>query len=305
MKDIDIVIPVYNAEANIPDLLVSLENWSANVSANVHFIFVDDASGDNSYQCLVDKLQEVRNFSFEVIQLAKNYGQHTATAVGFSFSSSSLVGTMDDDLQHNPEDFDVLIAKMDLEDLDLVYGTYDDKAHAAGRNLGSRMLKRLMGYSDIDYSIVTSFRLMKSEVVEGFKMSLSPVIFLDEFLLRNASAVESCKVSHAKRVNGESNYSTWKLIRFAIQILMLHSPLPLKIITRFGLLMSIIFFIIGCYYIYAKFAFGSELGFTSLIVSIFFSTGMILLSLGIIGEYIRRLWVAQKNFDRVLIRKKC
>jgi hypothetical protein len=87
----------------------------------------------------------------------------------------------------------------------------------------------------------------------------------------------------------------------AFTILLLHSTLPLRVISRMGLYMSIVFFVLGCLYIYKKIAFDVEIGFTSLIVAIFFKTVLILFSLGIIGEYIRRIWVSKQNLDMVII----
>lgn len=303
MSNLDIIIPVYNAALHLPDLIDQLDEWVSKSDYDVHVIFVDDCSQDSSYSILVNQLNG-KKFRHSVFQLAKNYGQHTATTVGFHFSTAPLIATMDDDLQHFPKELDKLLEKLHAEDLDLVFGEFENKLHAKGRNIGSNLLKRIMGLTKVDYSLVTSFRLMKDSVIQNFKQQLTPVIFVDEYLMRNAILVASCKVDHQKRQHGASSYSTFKLFKFAIQIIVYHSPLPLKLITRFGLFMAIVFFIIGCYYIYAKFAIGAELGFTSLIVAIFFSTGMIMLSLGIIGEYIRRIWIAQKNFDKVLIRAK-
>jgi hypothetical protein len=90
----------------------------------------------------------------------------------------------------------------------------------------------------------------------------------------------------------------------AIQIMLFHSSIPLKLIIRFGLLLSLAFFGIGCYFIYNKMIHNVPLGFTSLIVAIFFSTGLLLLSLGIIGEYIRKIWISQNQLDQVIVLKK-
>jgi hypothetical protein len=124
---------------------------------------------------------------------------------------------------------------------------------------------------------------------------------VDDYLLLGAVCVKSCLVEHNERTTGNSGYTIAKLTKMAFTILLLHSTLPLRVISRMGLYMSIVFFVLGCLYIYKKIAFDVEIGFTSLIVAIFFSTGLILFSLGIIGEYIRRIWVSKQNLDMIII----
>src|SRR5690606_29868314 len=133
------------------------------------------------------------------------------------------------------------------------------------------------------------------------RLQSSPVIFVDVYLLESSGKISTCKVTHAKRAAGESTYSNRKLVKLMIGILLFHSSLPLKLIVRFGLLMSAVFFGLSCYYVYQKLFNDVEMGFTSIIVAIFLSTGLILVSLGIIGEYIRRIWVNQNNLERVII----
>ena len=142
---------------------------------------------------------------------------------------------------------------------------------------------------------------MKLNTTIVFKNIRIPVLFVDEYLMQYAIRQSSCLVEHSPRAYGKSNYTGWELFKMAVEIIVFHSALPLKMITRFGLVMSFVFFFFGCFYIWQKMFNDVQLGFTSLVVSIFFSTGMILLSLGIIGEYIRKIWVSQHNLDRVLV----
>jgi 1,4-dihydroxy-2-naphthoate octaprenyltransferase len=90
----------------------------------------------------------------------------------------------------------------------------------------------------------------------------------------------------------------------ALTMILFHSSIPLKLITRFGLLMSFVFFVIGVYFIYIKMVYNAPLGYTSIIVAIFFSTGLIMLSLGVIGEFIRKIWISQKRLDEVVVLTK-
>lgn len=300
MADLDIVIPLYKSGNYLPALLQRLDEWVRSSGMKVQVIFVDDGSQDHTFETL---LESVSGVSFETIplQLATNYGQHTATAVGFHYTTAPLVATIDDDLQHDPFQLDQMLEILESENADLVYGIYNDKKHSFFRNLGSSILKKILFSGGSDYTSVTSFRLMRASAVSAFKHKHFSVLFVDEYLMRYASHTTVCKVDHAQRKQGVSTYSGWKLLKLALGILLFHSSMPLKLITRFGLLMSFAFFLMGCYFIYNKMVNDVQLGYTSLIVAIFFSTGLIMLSLGIIGEYVRKIWISQHQLDKVIV----
>lgn len=299
MIHLDIIIPVYNSSLNISSLIERLNSWANETTYKFQVIFVDDCSHDNSIKKIIS---EPKAFEYMLIQLAKNYGQHTATAVGLSKSSAPYVATIDDDLQHDPFELEKLLKMIINEDVDLVYGVYQKKEHAVFRNFGSSLLKRILRLTGLNYNMVTSFRLMKSKVTKTFKnTNVTSIIFIDDYLTKIAKNQSSCLVKHFCRKEGQSNYSTLKLIKFALKIILFHTAVPLKFITRFGLVMAIVFFMFGFYFTYNKIANNVPLGYSSLIVALFFSTGMILLSLGIIGEYIRKIWISQNKLDQVII----
>lgn len=300
MIDLDIIIPVYNSSTSIKKLIERLNSWSKNSSHKFQVIFIDDNSHDDSSEKI---LAEPKDFDFQVIQLAKNYGQHTATAIGLSKSTAPFVATIDDDLQHDPFELENLYKTLIDENVDLVYGTYHKKEHHTFRNFGSWLLKKILHLAGLNYNTVTSFRLMKAKVAKTFKNTnnISNIIFIDEYLARIAKKQSFTIINHYNREIGNSSYTSWKLIKFTLKIILFHTSIPLRFITRFGLIMSVIFFLFGFYFIYNKLMYNVPLGYTSLIVALFFSTGMILLSLGIIGEYIRKIWISQNNLDQVII----
>jgi undecaprenyl-phosphate 4-deoxy-4-formamido-L-arabinose transferase len=279
-------------------LINRLNEWSEVSTYTFRVIFVDDASKDDSKFRIAS---QPKNFEFKLIQLATNHGQHTATAVGIGFSTAKLIATIDDDLQHDPFEIDKLITTLHSENADLVYGLYNKKKHSFLRNMGSLLLKKILFQFDLDFNSVTSFRLMKSRLAKQFKESRSNVVFIDDYFKKYSIKQATCQVNHSDRCAGNSNYTYWELIKFSIKIILYHSSIPLKFITRFGLLMAILFFFSGCYFIYNKMFFDVPLGYTSLIVAIFFSTGMIMMSLGIIGEYIRKIWITQNKLDQIIL----
>jgi glycosyltransferase involved in cell wall biosynthesis len=304
MIGLDLIIPIYKSAKSIDLLVQKLNQFSANGTFKLHVIFVNDASPDNTQTILNEHLKHAQ-FSYRAIRLAQNYGQHTATAIGLNFSESKLVATIDDDLQHQPEDFLTLYQHMLNTESDLVYGTFEEKKHHLLRNTGTRILQNILKLDGTDYSMVTSFRLMKSSVITVFKSRQIKTHFIDDFFLLASSKTSSYQVNHQKRAFGNSGYSFVTLLKMGVKILFLHSSLPLKVISRMGLLLSLVFFVLGCFYIYQKLVYDVSIGFTSLIVAIFFSTGLILFSLGIIGEYIRRIWISKQELDKVIIAEVC
>lgn len=298
---IDIVIPTYNSEASVETLIQRLKEWNQVADFQTHFIFVDDGSSDSTFSLLKSELK-TSQLSFQVHGLNKNQGQHTAVAIGLGFSTAPYVVTMDDDLQHNPFDIERLYQKLIEGKHDLLYGNYQEKQHHYLRNLGTKVLQSLLKWTDRDYSMVTSFRIMKREVCSVFKDRKAKVYFIEEFLLNVSSNCGTVTVKHYEREFGKSNYSGVRLVKMAVLILLIHSSFPLKFISRIGVFLSLVFFGIGCYYIRQKLLFNVELGYTSIIVSIFFTTGLILFSLGIIGEYIRKIWIFNQGLDEVVLK---
>ncbi len=302
MIKIDIVIPIYNSSAICDKLVNEINIWYAKGKFFPNVIFVNDGSNDNVEQVLNSCLKNV-NFTWQLIRLAKNYGQHTATAIGFHLSNNEIIATLDDDLQHSVESINLMYDCLIAEEADLVYGNFINKQHHKIRNIGTKLLKKILHTENTNYTMVSSCRLMRKNVIEMFKLQKQKIHFIDDFLLLAASKSVSCFVVHNKREIGKSGYSTYGLIKMAFSIILLHSSLPLKLITRMGVIISAICFFIGTYYIYQKLFCSVAIGFTSIIVAIFFSTGIVLFSLGIIGEYIRRIWVSKQNLDRVFIAK--
>jgi glycosyltransferase involved in cell wall biosynthesis len=298
---IDVVIPTYHSEGSINQLVEALVNWQNQTFLEPHFIFVDDASKDQTLLKLKKELAKTK-LSFQIHTLLKNQGQHTAVAIGLGFSTAPFVVTMDDDLQHNPSDIEQLYQVLIKENHDLVYANYETKKHHFFRNFGTKTLQLFLKWTDRDYSMVTSFRIMKKEVASIFNGRNRKVYFIEEFLLNAAGSYGVVKVKHHERVIGKSNYTGFRLVKMALLIVLIHSSFPLKLISRIGVILSLFFFGIGIYFIRQKLLFNVELGFTSIIVSIFFTTGLILFSLGIIGEYIRKIWLFNQGMDDIALK---
>jgi undecaprenyl-phosphate 4-deoxy-4-formamido-L-arabinose transferase len=253
---------------------------------------VNDACPNNSWETVKSIKAQHPNI-VTAINLAKNAGQHHAILCGFQYVKGAFVITIDDDLQFHPNEIEKLIAQQKRTGADLVYGIQIVKEHSFIRNLGSKAVAFLFASFASTPGKGSSFRIIKADVVQNIKHFNQRYIFLDELLAWFASNTQFVEVNHSRRKEGKSGYSIFKLVLWTLRLIFTYTTLPLRVMTYFGLLAFLICLGFVGYFLYMKFSFGAELGFTALIVSIFMSTGLILFSLGIIGEYLSRLFQLQ------------
>lgn len=285
-----IVIPVYFGENCVAPLLDKIKDFFETTSYSYEVIFVYDCGPDNSWKVL-QELKEKNPNLVKIIKLSRNFGQHNALMCGFNFAQGDFIITMDEDLQHNPFDIAKLIEKQASGNYDLVYGTYDELKHSGFRNLTSRMMKKLISASipelSLDYS---AFRLIKSSVAKSITQMQNSYTFLDGYLSWVTCNIGSCVISHNERFAGKSSYSVKKLIEHSINIFVTFSNYPIRLVTKF----SILLFVLNCFF--ALYILGRKLmyddfaaGFPSLILVLIFGFSLVLLSIGIVGEYIYRI----------------
>jgi undecaprenyl-phosphate 4-deoxy-4-formamido-L-arabinose transferase len=296
--DLDIVVPVYEAKHRLNPLLQRLEDWVKINPRKVHLILIEDGSNES----IEHELSELSTLiPITYIKLAQNYGQHTATAIGLSQSKAPMVATLDDDLQHDPFELEKLIERSEKSGGDLIYGKYERKRQKWWKSLGGKLVNLLFQLENPYYKDVSSFRLMRAEVLSILKQHKSPTYLVDEYLLRAASKKETVIVKHRFSERNYSNYNAGALFSFAIRLLIFHSSVPLKLIIRLGLLIALSCIFLAFYFIYMKYTYGAVLGFSALIVAILFSTSLLMVTLGIIGEYIKKIWQGQMKLNEVVI----
>ncbi len=291
---ISIVIPVFNSAAMLPELLKRISDTLTPLS-DFEMILVNDGSTDKSWETILD---QKKNYGEKLkgINFTQNYGQHNALLCGFSFCTGDFVITMDDDLQHPPEELPKLIERQKQTDADIVYGMYTRKNHSTVRNFGSAFMRVTSDNRSHNKSAGSSFRLIKKNLADILVEKHSAhFLFLDAVLAWYSGNVETVSVEHHQRKSGKTGYGFFKLFSIYLNILYYYSTKPLKIITVAGLFFSIITFLIGSWYIYKKIFFDVPLGYTSIIVSILFSTSLILFCIGIIGNYLYKLYQLQQN----------
>ena len=275
-------------------LFEGLQKVFAGLEKTVQFVFVDDGSQDNSWEVL----QEIKQSNPEnvvIARLNKNYGQGNSTFCALGFAKGERIITIDDDLQQPPEEIPKLIDLFESENRELVYGVYKRKKHSFARNAGSKMVrksaKKIMGKPEM----ASSFRLFSKEINEKILVHKSNFIFVDELLWWYTGNISFAYVEHRKREGSKSGYTYGKLWKLLTNLLIHYTNFPLRLMVYGGMFFSFVFLIITAYYLLAKAFYDVPLGYTSIIVGIMFSTSMILFSLGVIGEYVSRLYTFQNK----------
>ena len=285
-----VIIPVYNGEFTVKSLFDRINSYFLSKNFTFEVIFIYDCGKDNSWIEL-EKIKEHSPEKVKLIKLSRNFGQHNALICGFEFSSGDFILTMDEDLQHAPEDIDRLIMRQEEGGFDVVYGKYKNRNHSGFRNFGSSVLKKIIsiGIPDIhaDYS---AFRLLKSSVAKATIGMQNSYTFLDGYISWITTNVSSCIVSHNERQGGVSAYTFKKLIEHTINIFVTFSDFPIKFLTKVSLLVLLGMSFFSVYIVVRKIMFNDfAMGYPSIILAIGFGVGLIMFSLGIIGEYIYRI----------------
>lgn len=291
LLDISVVVPVYNNANGIAPLCSAV--YEALSNKKFELILVDDGSIDQSWLTIKDI---AKKFPFvKGYKLSENNGQHVATLCGITQSSGEWIAILDDDLQFSPNDILSLIESGEKENASLVYGIPKNKKHQFGRNLGSKLLSAILKKHGGLKTTGSSFKVIHSDLRKEILAFQHPFLFLDEVLQWNAHHITKVDVDHKERENGKSTYSFWKLISLSTNYILRYTTLPLKLIAYFGSITFLICLGFILFFLYQKFTYGAELGFTALIISIFMSTGLIMFSLGVIGEYLNRLFLMQSQ----------
>jgi undecaprenyl-phosphate 4-deoxy-4-formamido-L-arabinose transferase len=293
--DYSIVVPVYNSCESLELLYQRIGQTMKKLEKTFEIIFVDDDSADTSWNTL-ESIQKSDPEKVIAIRLARNFGQHNATICGIAQASGTFIITIDDDLQNPPEEIAKLVETMKNTDADLVYGIYGKKHHSMARNLGSGALK---GWSRRIFKTKgngSSFRLMKSSLGKNLLHHQINFIYIDELFNWYTNHIAFVLTDHQKRPFQQSTYTSRSLFSMLSNLIIYYTAMPLKMMVYGGFFSALLSFIIGLLFIYRKLMHGIPiLGFTALIVTILFSTSIILLSLGVIGEYLSRIYMVQNR----------
>lgn len=286
--DYSVIIPAYHAEASIEKLYVALKTYFASTQRSFEVIIVDDASADSTWNVL-QKLK-AENKNIKIIRFAKNFGQHAATLCGFSFAKGKFVITMDDDLEVHPDQISLLMKAQAENDSDVVYGEYRKLNQPFFRGIITKVYKFFSKYEGKNRGKGSPFRLIKTELAHKLADTHKHFVFIDELLLWYTSKINFVRTTANPDFIKKGGYSLGNLFRITSNVIMFSSTAPLKFVTNIGISLATINFLIGLYYILKKVLFRIPApGYTSIIVSVLFSTGLIVLSVGIVAQYIGKI----------------
>ncbi|MGH7197146.1 MAG: glycosyltransferase family 2 protein [Candidatus Omnitrophota bacterium] len=295
MSSFSAVIPVYNSENSLRELTFRLKNALEILSRDFEIIFVEDHGGDRSWQVITELA--AADERVKGIRLSRNYGQHNAVLCGIRSARYEWVVTLDDDLQHPPEEIPRLFQKA-REGYDVVYGTPRRMPHSFWRNLLSAFTKRAMARAMGARNIrdLSAFRFFRTDLRKAFAHFHSPGVLLDVLLSWGTTRFASITVEHAPRPAGRSNYTFLKLLNQTMLLLTGFSTAPLRLASLVGF--AFLFFGVGVFaYVLATYFFSGTLpGFAFLTSIICLFSGAQLFALGIIGEYLARMF--NRSMDR-------
>ena len=303
-KMISIVIPVYNGALSIGGLVDELV---ARLSPlySIEIVLVNDCSQDNSEEVCIELTKKHPGF-ISFYSLSKNMGEHNAVMAGLNEATGEYAIIMDDDFQNPVDEVIKLINYMISNDYDVVYTFYDEIKHSYFRKLGSRFNDRvanlMLGKPKNLY--LSSFKIINRFLIgEVIKYPL-PYPYIDGLILRTTSNIGKIKVIHADRQFGKSNYTIRKLFSLWMNMFTNFSILPLRIATILGFIFSIIGFILGIDAVIEKiYNPNVPLGYTSIVLIISIYAGVQLIAIGMVGEYLGRMFVGYNKKPQYSIRK--
>lgn len=299
---LSIVLPLYDEEANIPELLRRLVGAVRMVGKPAELVFVDDGSTDGTLQLL-------REFSTEmaevvVVELARNFGQHAAVMAGFSKCRGQVVVTLDGDLQNPPEEIPRLVAKLE-EGYDVVGTIRKNRDDPRLRRLASRLVNVVMaratGHSLHDYGCM--LRGYSRETVDAMLACPEGHTFIPALAMAVANRATEIEVDHASRAHGKSKYSIVRLLRLNLDLMMGFTSIPLRVVSGTGLAVAAVGLVFSLYLLARRLFVGPEVeGVFTLFAILFFFIGVQIMAVGLVGEYVARMYEEMRHRPRFIIR---
>jgi undecaprenyl-phosphate 4-deoxy-4-formamido-L-arabinose transferase len=286
--DITVVIPVFNSVETLRPVYERTAATIAKLEKSFEILFVEDGGPLESWNEL-KSIKKAFPETVTLIRLGRNYGQNAATVCGITNAKGGIVITMDDDLQTPPEEIEKLILAYEESSSAAIFGITPQQSNPFFRRLGSYLIKKIFNWVD-GADIGSSFRLISPELRKKLNKQAHDQLFLNQVIHWYTDEIEKVEVEHHARNEGKSGYSFFGLTGIAFKLIFFYTDFPLRLMSMVGLLISMVCFGLGAYYIYEKIVIGTEPGFASIITAIFFATGLIILCLSILGAYISRIY---------------
>lgn len=300
---LSIVVPLYNAAATLPALHAEIA--ALEVAGGHELILVNDGSRDET-EAVALKLTRESRLPTRFLSLSRNFGEHNAVLAGMRAVSGRYVVTMDDDLQNPPSEALKLLAVAEAEKRDVVFGVYEHKEHAWWRNAGSWLTNRIADFV-VDKPrklYLCSFRCLSRFVVDEITKSRTPYPYVDGLIFQVTQNVGTVRVRHVERTHGSSGYNFRKLVRLWISMLVNVSVLPLRLMTLAGMITSALGFLAVIEVVLERILSTPRTGWSSLMAAVLLLSGIQLLLLGILGEYVGRIYLGISEKPQSVVREE-
>jgi glycosyltransferase involved in cell wall biosynthesis len=301
---LSVVVPVYNSAGTLPALAERLTAALDGVGGPWEVVLVNDGSADESWRGIVDVSR--RDARFRGLNLMRNYGQHNALLAGIRAARHGTIVTLDDDLQNPPEEIPKLLAKLG-EGYDVVYGAADEPGFGVWRNLATRVTKLALRSaigSDIAGK-VSAYRVFRTDLRDAFADYAGAYVSIDALLAWGTTKFAAVPVAHEPRAEGRSSYTFGRLATHALNVLTGFSTRPLRIASLVGLAFTLIgaalLVLVVVRYVTED---NVVPGFPFLASMIAIFSGVQLLTLGIIGEYLARMHVRVMDRPAYAVREE-
>jgi dolichol-phosphate mannosyltransferase len=303
MHEITVIAPVFNEEQNISEFINRVDNNLKLISANYRIILVDDGSKDDSWVKIEKEC--LKNKNVAGLKLSKNFGHHFAITAGIHNSNSEWVVVMDSDLQDRPEVIPALFEKA-RDGFDVVFVSRIDRPEAKWYLLIQKLfyfVLRILSGIDFD-SRQANFSIISNKVVESFKQFPENARFYPTTLKWLGFNRSEIQAKHGIRHSGRASYTIRKRIKLASDVILAFSDRPLKFAIGLGCTFSTLSFLFTIYLMVKKITLGFTItGWTSIMVSLFFFSGLILIVLGINGIYLSKVFTEVKKRPLFIVEK--
>jgi len=300
---LSIIIPIYNEEGLIDNLVERTVTALEAFVADYEIIFIDDGSEDRSLQHLLN--WQNKNQRIKVLSLSKNFGHQAAFTAGLEHASGEIVGMMDGDLQDPPELFAEMYRKITEEDYDIISGTRSGRKGKSNRNIYTFLFHRLFRNIAVIQNMENSgnFSMMKRQAVEALLRMKEKVRYLPG--LRSFIGFKQGHVEFVRdeRSEGQPKMSLSKLFILATDAIFAFSRFPIKFCLYLGLIGTIVFMCAGIYVLIAKIFGFALIGWSSTLLSIYFLGSIQLVSLGVVSEYVYRIYKESQDRPIYFVKK--
>ena len=300
---LSVVIPVFNEEANLPALTQALTPVLTQLGRSYEIVFIDDGSTDGSLRFLREL--QVKDPHVVVIEFSRNFGQHAAIFAGLDQSRGEVIVTLDADLQNPPEAIPTLLRTIEAG-YDVVGGWRESRQDPLYRKWASKMVNKIVSWSTgvklRDYGCM--LRAYRRPVVDQIRKCSEISSFIPALANTFARSIAEVEVPHRERVRGKSKYSLFRLIRLNFDLMTGFSLLPIQAISVFGLVTAILGIGLGVFLLIRRLIMGPEAeGLFTLFAILFGFVGIQIFALGLIGEYVGRIYNEVRKRPRFVVRE--